>query len=131
MSFDFYFSFPHFFAIQEFTGNADRNTIVSHDLNPPIRARYIRFRPTAWLDWIAMRAELYGCFGNVVVRILGILVPVYIQCVLHVHEIILLNNERFLLFQWEEGRTVCKNSTGEAFPGRSTVTLLHTPVFKQ
>ena len=36
-----------------------------HDLNPPITARYIRFRPMAWTRFIAMRVELYGCHGNV------------------------------------------------------------------
>ena len=34
-----------------------------HDLNPPIKARYIRFRPTAWHQHISMRVELYGCYG--------------------------------------------------------------------
>ncbi|XP_044179863.1 venom prothrombin activator oscutarin-C non-catalytic subunit-like [Acropora millepora] len=46
---------------KEFTGNTDENSIVFHDLNPPIRARYIRFRPTAWHQHISMRVELYGC----------------------------------------------------------------------
>ncbi|XP_074626499.1 EGF-like repeat and discoidin I-like domain-containing protein 3 isoform X1 [Acropora palmata] len=46
---------------KEFTGNTDENSIVFHDLNPPIRARYIRFRPTAWHQCISMRVELYGC----------------------------------------------------------------------
>ncbi|XP_015762776.1 PREDICTED: EGF-like repeat and discoidin I-like domain-containing protein 3 isoform X1 [Acropora digitifera] len=46
---------------KEFTGNTDENSIVFHDLNPPIRARYIRFRPTAWHQRISMRVELYGC----------------------------------------------------------------------
>ncbi|XP_078345359.1 neuropilin-1a-like [Oculina patagonica] len=44
-----------------FTGNTDRNTVVSHDLNPPITARYIRFRPEYQIRWIAMRVELYKC----------------------------------------------------------------------
>ncbi|XP_015764736.1 PREDICTED: uncharacterized protein LOC107343668 [Acropora digitifera] len=46
---------------KEFTGNTDENTIVFHVLNPPIRARYTRFRPTAWHQRISMRVELYGC----------------------------------------------------------------------
>ncbi|XP_044179862.1 uncharacterized protein LOC122961279 [Acropora millepora] len=46
---------------KEFTGNTDENSIVLHDLIPPIRARYIRFRPTAWHQHISMRVELYGC----------------------------------------------------------------------
>ncbi len=36
-----------------------------HELNPPIRARYIRFRPVAWHNHISMRVELYGCRGTV------------------------------------------------------------------
>ncbi|XP_074628765.1 discoidin, CUB and LCCL domain-containing protein 2-like isoform X2 [Acropora palmata] len=44
-----------------FTGNTDRDSIVRHDLNPPIRARYIRFQPIAWRQHISMRVELYGC----------------------------------------------------------------------
>ena len=35
-----------------------------HDLNPPIKARYIRFRPVAWNFQMAMRVELYGCSGE-------------------------------------------------------------------
>ncbi|XP_074626538.1 discoidin, CUB and LCCL domain-containing protein 2-like [Acropora palmata] len=49
---------------KEFTGNTDENSIVSHDLIPPIRGRYIRFRPTAWHQHISMRVELYGCCGT-------------------------------------------------------------------
>ncbi|XP_067018185.1 lactadherin-like isoform X2 [Acropora muricata] len=44
-----------------FTGNADGDSIVRHNLNPPIRARYIRFQPIAWSRHISMRVELYGC----------------------------------------------------------------------
>ncbi|XP_068721416.1 lactadherin-like isoform X2 [Montipora capricornis] len=51
-------------AEKEFRGNNDRGTVVYHELNPPIRARYIRFRPMAWHGWISMRAELYGCKGS-------------------------------------------------------------------
>lgn len=46
---------------QVFTGNTDTNTVVYHNLNPPIMTRYIRFRPLAWRDRISMRIELYGC----------------------------------------------------------------------
>ena len=47
--------------IQEFDGNTDKNSVVYHDLNPPITARYIRFLPVEWEDEISMRVELYGC----------------------------------------------------------------------
>ena len=36
---------------------------MSHDLNPPVTARYIRFQPIASHNWVAMRVELYGCQG--------------------------------------------------------------------
>ena len=49
---------------KEFSGNSDSTSVVSHDLIPPIMARYIRFRPLAWHWQIAMRVELYGCHGN-------------------------------------------------------------------
>ncbi len=42
-------------------GNTDQNTVVHHEINPPITARYIRFRPVSWYTHIAMRVELYGC----------------------------------------------------------------------
>ncbi|XP_078343417.1 retinoschisin-like [Oculina patagonica] len=45
----------------EFAGNTDQDTVVNHDLNPPITARYIRFRPVTWNHHISMRVELYGC----------------------------------------------------------------------
>ena len=37
------------------------NDVVSYDLNPPIRDRYIRFLPVTWDNYISMRVELYGC----------------------------------------------------------------------
>ena len=46
-----------------FNGNKDRDSIVYHKLNPPIQARYIRLRPTAWYGHISLRMELYGCPG--------------------------------------------------------------------
>lgn len=58
-------------ANKEFTGNTDRNTIVRHDLNPPITARFIRFRPVSWFGHISMRAELYGCFSGECLKPLG------------------------------------------------------------
>ncbi|XP_022783116.1 uncharacterized protein LOC111323926 isoform X3 [Stylophora pistillata] len=47
-----------------FPGNTDNTSVVSHDLNPPIIARYIRFQPLTWESHISMRVELYGCQGN-------------------------------------------------------------------
>ncbi|KAL9968117.1 hypothetical protein ACROYT_G026449 [Oculina patagonica] len=48
-------------SAKEFNGNQDSNTIVYHELLPPIQARYIRLRPSAWHNHISMRMELYGC----------------------------------------------------------------------
>ena len=39
----------------------DSNNIVSHELKPPIWARYIRFHPKTWYGHISMRVEVYGC----------------------------------------------------------------------
>ena len=47
-------------------GNTDRETVVKHGLKEGIRARYIRFRPTAWHKHISMRVEVYGCNGNII-----------------------------------------------------------------
>ena len=52
------------FYFQQFVGNADQDTVVYHELSHAIRARYIRFRPTAWHGHISMRVEVYGCKGN-------------------------------------------------------------------
>ncbi|XP_078371407.1 uncharacterized protein LOC144655059 [Oculina patagonica] len=49
---------------KEFDGNTDQDTVVYHVLNPPIIARYIRFRPVAWNGHISMRLELYGCLQD-------------------------------------------------------------------
>ena len=38
--------------------------MVYHKLSHTVRARYIRFRPTAWHGHISMRVEVYGCKGN-------------------------------------------------------------------
>ena len=58
-----------FLLFQNFTGNTDQDTVVSHDLNPPIRARLIRFVPVAWHSRISMRVELYGCQGSIAFQI--------------------------------------------------------------
>ena len=50
-----------FTIFQVFVGNNDRDSIVRHYLNPPIRARYIRFQPIAWNQHISMRVGLNGC----------------------------------------------------------------------
>ena len=48
------------FLTQIFDGNTDQDTAVYHALNPPITARYIRFKPVASYGRVSMRVELYG-----------------------------------------------------------------------
>ena len=54
------FCFPFLFA-KTFAANSDRYTVVSHDLEKPIRTRYFRIVPEEWQSNIALRAEFYGC----------------------------------------------------------------------
>ena len=44
-----------------FSGNSDRNGIITHELTNPIICRYIRILPTAYHGWVSLRAEFYGC----------------------------------------------------------------------
>ncbi|PFX22824.1 Contactin-associated protein-like 5 [Stylophora pistillata] len=44
-----------------FEGNKDTDSIVYHHLYPPIKARFIRLRPTEWYVHVSLRMELYGC----------------------------------------------------------------------
>ncbi|KAL9982723.1 hypothetical protein ACROYT_G004806 [Oculina patagonica] len=46
-----------------FSGNSDKNTVVSHVLNPPIIAQYVRVLPVTWTR-IAMRLDFYGCIPD-------------------------------------------------------------------
>lgn len=48
-----------------FDGNTNMDSVVFHQVDPPIIARVIRFRPIAWKGHVSMRVELYGCKGNV------------------------------------------------------------------
>ena len=56
---------------QEFAGNTDSHTVVSHDLIPPITTRYIRFQIITWYAHASMRAEVYGCHGNIIFILLS------------------------------------------------------------
>ena len=44
-----------------FAGNSDRDTIVQHDFDHAIVARYIRLYPQTWNGFISLRWEVYGC----------------------------------------------------------------------
>ena len=59
---------PNFFLLnrsnllfQDFPGNPDRNTVVSHVLAIKIRARYVRFVVESWNGFVCMRVEVYEC----------------------------------------------------------------------
>ena len=43
-----------------FIGNKDRNSVKSNVFDPPIRARYVRIYPLAWVGHMSLRAEFYG-----------------------------------------------------------------------
>jgi hypothetical protein len=49
-------------VFQIFSGNTDVSTVVRHELEPTIMARYIRVHPGYDKDnHVCMRLELYGC----------------------------------------------------------------------
>ena len=48
-------------SFQKFFANKDRYEVVSHDLDPSIIARFVRFEPQTFHGHVSMRAELYGC----------------------------------------------------------------------
>jgi hypothetical protein len=43
-----------------FTGNTDKDNVVKNVLNPPTRAKFIRFIPTTYHTWKVLRVEAYG-----------------------------------------------------------------------
>ncbi|KXJ16676.1 Coagulation factor VIII [Exaiptasia diaphana] len=43
-----------------FTGNTNKNDIVTNTLTIPTRAKFIRFYPVDWKGYAAMRVEIYG-----------------------------------------------------------------------
>ena len=48
------------FTLQIFNANDGRNDIVKHSLVGLVRARFIRFQPTAFRAEKALRVEVYG-----------------------------------------------------------------------
>nr|XP_025743681.1 contactin-associated protein-like 4 [Callorhinus ursinus] len=50
-------------SIAGFPGNSNADSVVRHQLQPPVEARYLRFLPSAWNPdgRIGMRVEVYGC----------------------------------------------------------------------
>ncbi|CAH3164568.1 unnamed protein product [Pocillopora meandrina] len=63
----YFYKVPGQSSPKVFRGNKDRDSIVYHQLNPPIKARYIKLRPTAWYGHISLRMELYGCSVGMIV----------------------------------------------------------------
>jgi len=53
--------FHDYFGGKVLDGNRDRNTVVKHELVPPINARYVRVYPKTWYKEASLRMELYGC----------------------------------------------------------------------
>eukprot|EP00057_Strongylocentrotus_purpuratus_P014993 XP_011669467.1 PREDICTED: lactadherin-like [Strongylocentrotus purpuratus] len=47
-------------AVWIFTGNFDKNTIVTNTLSVPQVCRYVRLMPVTWHRYIALRMEIYG-----------------------------------------------------------------------
>ncbi|CAF3909050.1 unnamed protein product [Rotaria magnacalcarata] len=47
--------------IVNFVGNRNDNGIVRNNFSDPFIARYIRFNPRQWNNFISMRVEVYGC----------------------------------------------------------------------
>ena len=54
------FEFGFFLHPQELQGNADMDTVVKQELDPPIVARFLRIYPLDNFE-VALRLELYGC----------------------------------------------------------------------
>lgn len=52
-----------FFSLQAFPGNVNSDSVVRHDLQHAIVARYVRIVPLDWNEegHIGLRAEVYGC----------------------------------------------------------------------
>ena len=49
------------FGLQQFQGNLDSNSIVSHHVPRPATVKSVRIIPTDWEKNFAIRLELYGC----------------------------------------------------------------------
>ena len=47
-------------ALQEFTGNSDRQYVQKNNVESVPRTKFIRFWPTAVYRWPTLRVEIYG-----------------------------------------------------------------------
>ena len=44
-----------------YNGNTNQHTVVRNEIQPAVRARYIRLYPLTWYGYMQLRMELYGC----------------------------------------------------------------------
>ena len=109
--------------MQEFAGNTDQDTVVFHDLNPPITSRYIRFLPVAWYLAISMRVELYGCTGTpVFVLYFSNIYKLYMLHTIFSLLIAIKNSKKCPAASWLDssvGRALHRYRRGHGFESRS------------
>ncbi|XP_070555014.1 uncharacterized protein [Ptychodera flava] len=60
MQYDTYFSSTN--SAKVFLANVNDTHVVENDLSPSVFTRFLKIRPQTWLNRIAMKIELYGCY---------------------------------------------------------------------
>ena len=55
-----FYHFMFHIVLQVFDGNSGKNDIVNNSLEEFASARFIRFQPTEFHDYKALRVEVYG-----------------------------------------------------------------------
>ncbi|XP_078579734.1 lymphocyte antigen 75-like isoform X1 [Branchiostoma floridae x Branchiostoma japonicum] len=48
-------------TVQVFTGNSDRNTVVTNTFPNPVLTRWLRVNPRTWSGHVSLRMEILGC----------------------------------------------------------------------
>ena len=61
--------------LQVFPGNVDQNNITKNSLKEFSSAKFIRFQPTAYNSWKALRVEVYGIVPTKGIFLLSFLSP--------------------------------------------------------
>ena len=61
--------------LQVFPGNSDQNSITKNSLKEFSSAKFIRFLPTAYYSWKALRVEVYGIVPTKGIYLLSFLSP--------------------------------------------------------
>ena len=49
------------FCLQLFKGNTDDDTLVTHMMDCPFIARFLRLHPQDWINHVALRFDAIGC----------------------------------------------------------------------